>query len=401
MKPLTGVKVVSINHFLVGPAAMQTLGDLGADVIAVEPLDGAFQRKWAGADQYVDGQSVLFLCANRNKRSVAVDLKTERGVEIVRRLMAEADVVAENFRPGVMERLGLGYETLKADNPGLIYAVASGYGADGPYVERPGQDMLIQALSGLAAVTGDTGDGARAVGVSAVDHHGAMILAMSILAALLERNRTGQGCRVDVNLLTSALDLQMEALTCFLNGGGQDTVRHPPYSGGWMFPPPYGIYPTTDGHLAISLVDLSLLADIFRDESLTALAGDVYKNGEAICAAVARATSQRSTGEWEATLTAHKIWHAPVNDYAAVVKDPQVRHLDSFATLEGATGTPVHVVRHPVRYDGRTPEIERVPQPLGAQTREVLQELGYGEQDIEDMIAAGVVGAQDAPPATP
>ncbi|NIO41757.1 MAG: CoA transferase, partial [Burkholderiales bacterium] len=208
MNALKGIKVVSFNHFLMGPAAMQVLGDLGADVIAVEPVGGAFQRQWGGANRKVDGESLLFLCANRNKRSMALDLKSESGVEIARKLVMSADVVAENFRPGVMDRLGLGYEDIKAENPQIIYASASGYGPAGPYVNRPGQDMLLQAISGLAAVSGDYEDGARPVGVSAVDHHGAMILAMSVLAALINRSRTGEGCRVDVNLLSSAIDLQ-------------------------------------------------------------------------------------------------------------------------------------------------------------------------------------------------
>ena len=180
---LEGVHVLSFNHFLLGPVGIQALGDMGAEVIAVEPLAGAFQRHWAGADTWVDGQSVLQLVGNRNKRSLAVDLRTPGGREIALKLAERADVVAENFRPGVMERLGLGYETLKAANPGLVYAAASGYGAEGPYKDRPGQDLLIQALSGLAAITGTEAAGPRAIGTSAADHHGAALLAQGIVAA--------------------------------------------------------------------------------------------------------------------------------------------------------------------------------------------------------------------------
>ena len=145
---LQGVRVVSFNHFLLGPMAMQTLADLGADVIAVESTEGAWQRHWSGGDIWHDGQSVLHLCANRNKRNVAIDLKSAKGTEVALRLIDTADVVAENFRPGVMEKLGFGYETLKQRKPGLIYASATGYGSDGPYVARPGQDLLAQALFG-------------------------------------------------------------------------------------------------------------------------------------------------------------------------------------------------------------------------------------------------------------
>jgi crotonobetainyl-CoA:carnitine CoA-transferase CaiB-like acyl-CoA transferase len=209
---LQGIRVVSFNHFLLGPLGIQALGDLGADVIAVESVDGAWQRHWSGANAWRDGQSLLFLCANRNKRSLALDLKSEAGRAVALKLVDTADVVAENFRPGIMERLGLGYEALRARRPSLVYASASGYGPDGPYAEKPGQDLLAQALFGLMAITGQAASGPRPVGVSAADHHGAALFALGIVAALLRRSRTGQGCRVDANLMQAALDLQAESL---------------------------------------------------------------------------------------------------------------------------------------------------------------------------------------------
>ena len=205
---LQGIRVVSFNHFLLGPMAMQTLADLGADVIAVESTEGAWQRHWAGGDIWHDGQSVLHLCANRNKRNIAIDLKSAKGKEVALRLIDTADVVAENFRPGVMEKLGFGYATLKQRKPGLIYASASGYGPDGPYVEKPGQDLLAQALFGIMAITGQASTGPRPVGVSLVDHHGAALFALGVLAAVVRRQRTGEGCRVDASLMQAALDLQ-------------------------------------------------------------------------------------------------------------------------------------------------------------------------------------------------
>src|SRR3569833_2823391 len=172
-----------------GPVGIQFLADLGADVIAVEPLDGAFQRKWGGAERRVDGHTMLQLTGNRNKRSLALDLKNPEGLAIARKLIASADVVAEDYRPGVMDKLGLGYEAAKALRPDIIYAAASGFGQSGPYVNRPGQDLIVQALTGLASITGTREEGPRAVGVSAIDQHGAALFAAGILAALLKRER--------------------------------------------------------------------------------------------------------------------------------------------------------------------------------------------------------------------
>src|SRR5262249_37504843 len=175
----------------------------------------AFQRRWSSGDLWHDGQGMLHMCANRNKRSIALDLKPPKGHEIALSLIDRADVVAENFRPGVMDKLGFGYDALKVRKPSLIYASASGYGPDGPYAQRPGQDLLAQALFGLMAITGQRETGPRPVGVSAVDHHGAALFAMGILAALVRRERTGQGCRVDTSLMQAALDLQAESLVAW------------------------------------------------------------------------------------------------------------------------------------------------------------------------------------------
>src|ERR687886_2655494 len=214
---LKGVRVVSFNHFLFGPMGVQTLGDLGADVIAIEATEGAWQRHWSSGDIWLDGQSMLHLCANRNKRNIALDLKSPKGKEIALKLVDTADVVAENFRPGVMDKLGFGYDALKARKPALIYASASGYGPDGPYAARPGQDLLAQALFGMMAITGQAATGPRPAGVSVIDHHGAALFAMGILAAIVRRERTGQGCRVDASLMQAALDLQAESLVAWLN----------------------------------------------------------------------------------------------------------------------------------------------------------------------------------------
>jgi crotonobetainyl-CoA:carnitine CoA-transferase CaiB-like acyl-CoA transferase len=391
---LKGIRVVSFNHFLMGPVGVQFLADLGADVIAIEPPDGAFQRKWGGADnKSVDGQTMLLLAGNRNKRSLTLDLKKAEAVAVARKLIATADVLAENYRPGVLDKLGLGFAEVQKIKPDIIYAAASGYGADGPYVNRPGQDLLVQALSGLATITGTREHGPRAVGVSAIDHHGAALFAAGILAALVRKERTGQGGRVDVSLLSAAIDLQMETFTCYLNGERPEEVRQTSAIAGWVYGAPYGIYATRDGHIAISLGSLDTLGDALDIPAEQRIPdGDAYTRRDEAADVIAARVAELTTAECINRFEARGIWHAAVNDYPDVVADPQVTHNKSFQTVTGATGTPVTLVSHPVRYDGEVPEVRLPPQKLGAQSDEILRELGYDAAEVRGLHAKGAVG---------
>jgi crotonobetainyl-CoA:carnitine CoA-transferase CaiB-like acyl-CoA transferase len=392
MELLAGLRIISFNHFLAGPTAAQILGDLGADVIAVEPVEGAFQRNWAVANHFVGSQSVNLIATARNKRSLAVDLKTDGGRVLVHRLLRDADVVMENFRPGTMTRLGLGYDQLRAANPRLIYAVATGFGSDGPYRDRPGQDLLLQAMSGLAARTGRADGPPTAVGSVIVDHHAAMVYAMSILAALFARERTGAGRLVEVNLMQAALDLQGESLTAWLNGARSAGSRGPAGIASWFSPGPYGIHATSDGYLAISMASPHSLAEALACPELTGFSeDDSFAKREDITRLVTRRLAERPTQAWLPALERYKVWHAVVQDYEHLPADPQLRHLGAFVTAEGADGIPITLLAHPARYDGKTPHIRLVPQPLGAQTRAIMTELGYAPAEIDNLTARGVV----------
>ena len=394
---LTGVRIVSFNHFLMGPLGVQILADMGADVICIESPAGGFQRRFGGANTFIDGDGCSFHLAGRNKRNIAINLKHPTGVDIAKQLIRRSDVVTENFRPGVMDRLGLGYNRLKEENPALIYAAATGFGYDGPGANRPGQDLLIQALSGLAMISGTRSSGPRPVGVSIADHHGAALYALGILGGLFRKERTGKGCFVDVDLMSSAIDLQVESFVSYYNGRYDDSLLSPDHIGGWYNAAPYGLYPTSDGHLVISHCDLSVLAEGLCLPELSAYIGkDLFDLRDEIATLIASKTSTFSTKAVVNELTSRNIWCAPVNDYETIREDAQVKYNRNFISEESAAGTPMTLVNHPIRYDGESGEMRIPPQPLGAQTTDVLLELGWNEQSIKTLVGEGIIACSEA-----
>jgi crotonobetainyl-CoA:carnitine CoA-transferase CaiB-like acyl-CoA transferase len=387
---LEGIKVLSFTHFLQGPAAVQMLADVGADVIKIEPPGGAFERSWTGFDAYVEGVSMFFLLGNRNQRSISLDLRDERAREIVWRLMKEADVLIENYRPGVLQRMGFGYDEVREINPRLVYCSCTGYGSSGPYLKRPGQDLLLQAVSGMTMLSGEADSPPTPVGSAIVDQHAAALAAFGVVAALQARERTGKGTLVESNLLNAALDLQIEPFTYYLNKGPLWPRTHPP-TGSRFHPAPYGIYRTLDGWIAVSLTPTGKLAAALSRPVLAEFSHpkDNVRRREELNRIVYDALTTRTTADWMTTFDEHDIWYAPVNDYDQVEADPQVAHNRIIMEVDHPQAGPIRLLAHPVRYNGAAPPLTRQPPRQGEHTREVLAELGYEPDEINTLVEAG------------
>jgi crotonobetainyl-CoA:carnitine CoA-transferase CaiB-like acyl-CoA transferase len=380
---LAGVRVLSFTQFLLGPSGVQFLADLGADVVKVEPPGGRlWERNWSGANHFLNGESVFFLLAHRNQRSLALDLKTAGGQAAARRLIARADVLVQNFRPGVMERLGLDWERARELNPRLVYVSASGYGATSPYRDRPGQDLLMQAFSGLAAISGRAGQPPTPVGTAVIDQHGAALLALGTLAALLERQRTGRGLHVDVSMLRAALDLQIEVATYWLNGAR--LARSDTGLASTFHPAPYGTYATADGWVVLSMSPLGALAEALPLPELAALdtGGWNFEAREAVARLLEPVMRTRTTAEWLERLVPRGLWIAPVNGYPETFADPAVRAADVVEEIAHPVAGPVRLLRHPLEFSTGRAGVRRPPPAPGEHTEEILREAGLGPEEI-------------------
>lgn len=391
---LSGYKIIDCTIAMAGPFAAQRLGDLGADVIKVEPTSGEWQRHVAAGGAEGKRINVSFAALNRNKRSLAVDLKREEGKALLRDLVAKGDVFIQNYRPGVAKRLGVDYESLKAINPSIVYVSMSGYGEDGPYVNYPGQDMLLQAMSGAMYNVGRADEAPLPSGNYIVDAVTAYSAFEATLAALLHRERTGEGQKVEINMLDSIIALQMQELSIYTAGGiPQNRSKEP--DGHVYIRAPYGVFKTRDGAVALAFPPLKAfgaLADI--PEFLDMEDGkDSFEQKDLIIAKTREAMTRKTTAEWLDLFRQADIWAGPVYGYAELVNDPQVAHNGSLVEYDHPTEGRMKTPGFPYKFSA-TPCQVRYGAPLvGQHSAEILGELGYDAETVAGLQSSGVIAS--------
>ena len=391
---LSGLRVLDLSRVLSGPLATMTLADLGADVIKVEqPGTGDDTRQWGPPFQ--GGEAAYFLSVNRNKRSLAVDLKSADGLAIVRDIAAEVDIVVENFRPGTAARLGLGYEELAGAHPGLVYASISGSGPTGPDSARAGYDAIAQARSGIMSVTGESDGPPVRVGVSSADLVAGMWAVIGILAALRERDRSGTGQWVDISLLDGSVSwLTYVASGYFASGASPRRYgsAHPTIA-------PYQAFGTADGFVMVAVGNDGLwrrfapaagLGELLQDDRFGTNPLRV-EHRDTLIPLIEKALSARSTGEWVRRLDEAGVPVGPIQTVDEVAHDPQVLARGMINELEHPTAGTLRTVGCPVRLTATPPAVRTAPPLLGQHTDDVLAELGVSEERIGALHRAGAV----------
>ena len=377
--PLEGITVVEFSQYLAGPYAGLRLADLGARVLKIErPSGGDPCRQLALKNILIDGDSIVFHAVNRGKESVTADLKRAEDLAFAKQLIARADVLTHNFRPGVMEKLGLSYEQARQINPRLVYAAVTGYGKEGAWKSRPGQDLLVQSLSGLTWLTGDAGDGPVPFGLAVADMLCGTHLAQAILAALIGRARTGRGALVEVSLMESLIDLQFEALTTFFNDNHRLPQRAAHRGAHAYLGAPYGIYPTRDGFIAIAMGSLEKLSAILHCDALlpfTHSARQAFEQRDQIGQVLSAHLKRETTAFWLIQLEAADFWCTDVFSYAQLLASAGYQSIGMEQTVRRPEGAAIRTLRCPIRIDGERLYSDQAAPRLGNATATLRQEL--------------------------
>lgn len=380
MRPLDGILVLDFSQFLSGPVATLKLADLGARVIKVERPDvGDLCRHLYLSDTDIDGDNSLFHAINRNKESITADLRNEEDRARLHELLKIADIMVQNFRPGVIERHGFGYEDVRKINPRIIYGSISGYGDDGPWKDLPGQDLLAQARSGLMWLTGSRDDPPMPMGLAVADMLAGNALAQGLLAALVGRGAHGRGARIDTSLFEVMIDFQFEVLTTHLNDNRRLPERSAVNGAHAYLGAPYGVYRTANGYLAIAMTpSLQKLAELMEISGLEKFYDDrnaAMNHRDEIKAIMSDVIEKKSTEDWLAVLQPADIWCSEILDWPKVLASEAFARLDFQQTIRRNGTVSLNALRGPIRIDGQVLKSDRAAPTLGVNQALVFDEL--------------------------
>jgi crotonobetainyl-CoA:carnitine CoA-transferase CaiB-like acyl-CoA transferase len=392
--PLDGIRVLDASQMMAGPLCGMRLGDLGAEVIKVEPPGrGEWVRTHGFANAELNGETTALLGLNRNKKSVTINLKSPDGLEVLYRLVEQSDIFIQNFRVGTADRIGIGFEKLAQVNPRLVYCSISGYGEEGPYRQRPGQDLVVQAYSGSMFSVGSQNDPPLPGAMFVADAAAAYQAAIGALAALYARERTGKGQKIDVNLLASVMDVQIQEITTHLNLNVLPTRTEEPLAHAWNNAP-YGVYPTADGWIAIAMSPLHLLGEALDCDRLREMKkwsdGVTYR--DEVYRIVRSILPQRNSREWLRILDEHGLWAGPVYTYRDLVQDEHVVATGMIAeTIHPKIG-PLRMPNVPLRMSDTPAAIRTAPPMLGEHTDSLLRDLlNFDAGKLQSLRSSGAI----------
>ena len=379
MRLLEDIIVVDFSQFLSGPSASLRLADMGAQVIKIEkPGIGDICRELYVSDVMIEGESTIFHAINRNKKSYVADLKNPDDLVKIKELLRRADVMMHNFRPGVMERIGLDYNTVKELNPQIVYAEITGYGNEGPWKDLPGQDLLLQAASGITWLSNNKQEGPTPMGVAVVDILAGTHLAQGILAALYSRIVSNKGALVQVSMLESILDFQFEVLTCYYNDGNALPQRSEVNSGHAYIAAPYGIYQTQEGFIALAMGSIPVLGELLGCAPLQAFTDNTewFSKRDEIKTILSAHLLTNTAAHWLAILEKADIWCAPVLNYDELMQEEGYKALNMETVVKTTNGLEITTTRCPIRIDGKIVTSERGAPVLGEHNAEIDNQFG-------------------------
>lgn len=376
MKPLDDYLVIDFSQFLSGPSASLRLADLGARVIKIEKPDtGDICRTLYTSDLIMNGESSVFHTINRNKESFAIDFKEPKGLLIIKQLISKADVVMHNFRPGVMERIGLGYEEVRTINPTIIYASISGYGDHPDLKKIPGQDLLLQSMTALTWLTGNQDDGPVPMGLSIVDMLAGAHLAQGILATLYRKSLQNIGALVQVSMLESAFDFQFETITTYFNDGGELPVRTKNNNAHSYLGAPYGIYQTQNGYLALAMGSIPVLAELLQCNELLVYPENKFVLRDEIKSILATHLKTKPTAFWLSILEPADIWCANVLNYDQLFEEEGFKILNFIQDVKMEDGYSYSTTRCPIKIDGELFISRKGSPKLGQDNEQIIKEF--------------------------